>query len=539
MKAFLLSSIALFLMPNLLMAEKAAAQIDMSELGNAAAYEPGTLNAGTGGLSNNLWSGTSMGTAEELIKDLPGQFSNSIARNLTRAALLSAGVPPEGGSNADFQLTRIKAIIAMSEMAGAQDILQRTPELASSRQLKADMALLSGDSTGTCALSDSIMDARSEPYWMKLRAFCHVERNEIAAAELTLDLLRSSGDDDNTFQTLMRQLMAIPGKPNLKDMRIDPLSIAMMDKAALDWPSGELPPSAAARRALNPASSPDKRLAALFLAGNALSDSQISQTIDSLAATSNNISEGLAGGFAGLPVEPNLEMALGEKTPRSFNQLYTLAQTGNPDTRVRAVTAILRRAKEAGAFDRFVKFLEPQYRTLSIGQAALSDLPILTQAAISLSDLSALQQIHGLLDGNPAQDRVALAADALGNGFYAGSLGVDIDSRLRKSGSTKSRALRDALLAHALGAQLSETALEVLQKKANMGQFSGQLLALQSASAKRAQAETALRAALLLEKSTRLSDIQIFQLVTSLYKAGLTDFAAKLAAQDFLSDFKD
>ncbi len=539
MKALLLTSIACFLMPSLLMPTSASAQIDMSELGSAAAYEPGTLSAGSGGLGNNLWVGTRIGTAQSLIQELPDQFSNSIARDLSRAALLSAGVPPEGGSNAGFQQTRLNAIMAMSEMAAAQDIIQRTPELASSRQLKADMALLSGDSDNVCALSDSILDARSEVYWMKLRAFCHVQRNEGAAAELTLDLLSSSGDDDKTFQTLMRQLMAIPSKPNLKDMNINPLSIAMMDKAALDWPDGKLPPIAAARRAFNPLSSPDDRLNALFLAGSALSNAQITQVIETLASNTIDNSDGLAGGFGDISPQPNLGTALAEKTPGSFHELYSLAQTGNPDTRIRAVVAMLNRAQEAGAFDRFVSFLEPQFRMLSIDQAAQPDLPILTKAAIALGDISALQQIHGLLGGNAMQDRVALATDALGNGFYGGNLGVDIDSRLAKSGRVKARALRDALLAHALGAQLSETALKTLQKKSNMGQFSGDLLALQSSSAQRAEAETALRAALILEDSAKLSNIQIHQIVMSLYKAGLTDFAAKLAAQDFLSDFKE
>ncbi len=535
----LISALALIAVAVLPVSHSAAQGLEIGELTQAQAFEPGAADIGGGALSSNLWTGTSADTAEVLIDALPENYSNPVARSLARRVLLSAGAPPLNDADNSYPVTRMNGIIRLSEMAAAQDIAARSPGLASSEVLKADLALLSGDMSAACQKSDSVIEGRSEPYWMKLRALCHIERSESAAADVTLDLLRNAGEQDPYFERLLRHMTGVPGTPDLAGIPATPLHIAMMGQAGLEWPSGKKPAVAAAQTVFNASVDDATRLAALLAAGPALSDAQIVEIIDSFAPQNTSADTGLVGSFAGLPAEPNLDTATADKSAKGFYQLHNLAQLGDSNTRLGALIALLRRADQGGGFDRFVRLMTPQLQIIDYTDARGDDLPLLTRAAIVRSDLGALQQIYGALEGNPpAQERIALAADALGNGFFGGNLGTDIDMRLTKPGK-KNRALRDAMLAHALGANLSEPALSAISEKAFFGQTSGNLFAFELASRKQTIAETALRAAQVLEARPdgNLSDFVLYKVVSGLYQAGLTDEASRLAALDFIQDF--
>lgn len=512
--------------------------LEVGELSSAQAYEPGAIDAGSGALSSTLWNGTSADLAEGLINDLPEYYKNPIARDLARRVLLSPGAPPSGDSDGSFSVTRMNGIIRLSEMAAAQDIAQRSPGLGRSDILKADLALLSGNMEDACQKSDSVIEGRSEPYWMKLRAVCHIERNEKAAADLTMDLLKNAGEQDPYFERLLRHMTGVPGAPDLNGMPATPLHIAMMSQAGLEWPEGKKPATAAAQAVFNVQAPPTIRLEALMSAGPALSDAQMREVIESFAPQQSAVDAGLAGGID-LPTQPSLDGALADPSAAGFYQLYNLAQSGSFETRIPALIALLSRAEKGGGFERFVDLMGSQLQMVDYSKVLANDLPLLAKAAVIRNDLGALQQIHGALDGNPpAQDRIALAADALGNGFFGGNLGTDIDSRLEKPGQ-RARALRDALLAHGLGANLSDAAKTVIAEKPVLGRMSGDLFAFDIASHNRSVAETALRAVQLLEQDggARVPDYTLFKVVTGLYQAGLTDQAARLAALDFLDGF--
>lgn len=519
--------------------------LQVSELSQAQAFEPGTLDDSSGALSSTLWAGTTAGTAEKLINTLPDYYRHPAARDLVRRVLLSPGSPPSGNMDGNFQGARMNGILRLSELAAAQDISARSPALASSEVLKADLALLAGNMDTACQKSDSIIEGRADPYWMKLRALCHIERGEKAAADVTLDLLKNAGENDVYFERLLRHLTGVPGTPDLTDMPASPLNMAMMSKSGLDWPGGKTPPALAARKVFNNIADPDERLAALMQSGPALSNAQMQDIIESFSASQDvpgaDLS-GLAGGSQETAVTgPELETALADKSAKGFSHLYSLARTGPTEARLPALIALLRRADSDGGFVRMSTLMATELQFVDYASVLAADIPLLTRAAVIRADLGALQQIHQALEGNSAaQERVALAADALGNGFYGGNLGTDIDNRLGKPGQ-KARALRDAFLAYGLGANLSESALTVMTDRNVLGRMSGDLFAFEVASQNRAQAETALRAARILEAgaSDKLPDYTLYKLVEGLYQAGLTEEAGRLAALDFIADMPE
>ena len=179
---------------------------------------------------------------------------------------------------------------------------------------------------------------------------------------------------------------------------------------------------------------------------------------------------------------------------------------------------------------------------LSAQDMAALDLKGFAQKAIMARDVETLRGLYGALEGDARQARIALAADALGNGFNFGPLGKDIDSRLSgensQSQAGKIRAQRDAMLALAMGAQISDAARTALKGQAlttGRSLSAGDKAIMRAAVKSGAQAELVLLSAQHLE-GPRLDTQSLAALVEYLNSAGLPQFAGRIAAQDFIAD---
>jgi len=162
-------------------------------------------------------------------------------------------------------------------------------------------------------------------------------------------------------------------------------------------------------------------------------------------------------------------------------------------------------------------------------------LKLYARAAIERGDIGALQGFYQAMPEGPKKLRIALVADALGNGFTLGTLGEDIESRLTGAGSEKRRAIRDTFIATAMGSRLSGEAEEALDGVGNGSGIAikaGDLLALNAAAKAGSRAETALRAAVMIERGT-LDNPSLAAIIDALQLAGLPQFAGRLAAEDF------
>lgn len=507
--------------------------IEVGQLGTAQAFEVGTLNIDNGGLDSALWQGTGAKRAVSLINAAPTQTSNPVAKRLLRAVLLSGGVPPQGSPSDQtaFRQARLAAIIGLGDMQAAQAITSRTPDLSGNNKISSDLALLAGDNDRACAIADTVLENRGAPEWARLRAFCHVLRGETPAAELTADILRNTGYDDAVFFDLLRLISGGTGKPDLKSLTQDPLYAAMLSKAAIDWPGSERQPAAlSARQALSSVASPEKRLSALFAAGDALSDGQMVSVLLGLTETTGD-TEALSG-------EDILDLAtaLKSEVPKGTGQLFKLATNGLQAERPKAISELLKRAENGGAFDRFALLLAPQIQTLSPEEQVLTDLNLFTRAAILRNDVGLLQRFYALLDDNPAQQaRMALAADALGYGFVGGGLGTDIETRLQNKNDGLSRAQRDAFIAMAMGARPSDeiaSKISTLDSGKGKAATTGNLALLSLSAHSGSRAETALRVAAMLDAGSP-DDATLLALIQALNTVGLSSFAGQLAAHDF------
>ena len=497
-----------------------AQSIETGQLGAAQAYDAGVIDARSGGLDAALWQGTSAKTAVRLMQKLPLSSDKDIVQDMIEAVVLSAGVPPEG-ETAEYDQTRLKTVMAMGDQAALDNLATRNPEITRDPAVRTDLAIAGGDVAAACQIADNITDGRGKPHWAKLRAFCHVERDEISAAELTTELLQGSGYEDAGFFGLMKVLTgASKTLPNTKNIS-DPLLAVMAKRAGAG--AGKL----SADTATDSDAKAEDRVKAVFEFANQLSDTQINAVFSDLAFNQ----EDLIGSSSF-----DLDSAKANVSPQGTAQIFQLANSsGDAQTSLEAMTLMLKAADKKDAFSRFAKLFENNIAIIPAGMQAEADLKLYARAAIERGDIGALQGFYQAMPEGPKKLRIALVADALGNGFTLGTLGEDIESRLTGAGSEKRRAIRDTFIATAMGSRLSGEAEEALDGVGNGSGIAikaGDLLALNAAAKAGSRAETALRAAVMIESGT-LDNPSLAAIIEALQTAGLPQFAGRLAAEDF------
>lgn len=523
-----------FLISTAFLSSSAFAQsVEIGELDAASAYDAPIVRDNAR-LDAALWQGTSAKMATSLISNAPLRDPNALVQDLIKAAIFSGGVPPEGGDGdiRAYKSARLTSATALGQDASVANFVKNDYELAADPRVNADIALAAGNTKDACHITDGVTEGRSEPRWARLRAFCHVVRDETAAAELTTELLKNSDYTDPLYFELMDVLTGRKKTAKIQEMGDDPLYAAMAGKANVKLSAEATPPSMSASKALNSDVPAAERLDALYRAASVLSDTQIEDILKSL---------GTSDATDDAPESYDIESALKAPAAKGTAQLYALMKSASGDgTKAVAAAELLRRAEKAGALSRFASFMTQDIAVMSAEAKAVADAIIFARAAVNRGDIGALQGLYQYTSNQPnAQARIALAADALGNGFAYGPLGKDIEGRL-EAADTRPRAARDGIIALAMGAQLSESAANAIDGIGNGAGRSvkvGPRIILNAVAKEGSRAETALRAAILLQNggSSALDNEALYSVISALNAAGLSDFAGRAAAEDFLS----
>lgn len=506
-----------------------AQDIAVQQLGEARSYDAGVPGLNTG-FGPALWGATTGEVAKSLIAAAPISSVSPVTTDMVARVLLTGGTPPQGAAeDPAYMAARLGALVKLGREDDVDKILGRQPQQAGSaqgQQVRADKALSSGDTAAACALADSIQEARSAPYWAKLRAFCHITRKEGAAADLTVDLLRRSGHEADDFYAAFDVLTGFKGATFPAENKV-PLIVAIGRLAGV----GQIQKGAAG----------DRALANLIKDAPDISESDLAARLSLLTLTSTP--DDMAGGTQTGGGFFDVETAINSDTPQSWGQLYGVVMTGtDAQINARAAGELLRRADANRVFAPFARLLKEPLSVMPSYLKAQGHVPTFAKLAVMDGDLGAVRGLYNAAGNeDPLKARLALASDALGNGFMLGQLGEDMTARLQAVGDGKSRAVRDAFMAAALGARLSTPAMQALD--AYTGELPGRaakpgaLLTLQDAASRGAQAETALRAAVILGRSgpSALRADSLAAVLSALQAANLQDFAGRLAAEDFLS----
>jgi len=513
-------------------AVNAYGQINVDQLSPASVYDAGVIR--NGGLDSALWQGVSAVQATSLINNIDTDATGS-ARKLTRAALLSGGVPPQAADGFErdaYVAARLSAVLALGNfsnfdaLVNQSDINRANPVYT---KIFVERALLGADTQTACSITDNVIVARKSPYWAKLRAFCHVMRGEIPAAELTADLLARSGHADKTFFALLGKLTGT--RPEIKLDSLDtPLQIAMAREIlkADDLNLKTMPLTFSATIALDISQDPIDRLAALLVSAHLLDAQQMRSVLIMMAESR--------------PENPDEVYSLDSIRSKKVwshhlwgGAYYQLRMENGREAAILA-SGLLLQAEKNNILPDILRLLKSYVEHIPAELKSKYNPEIFARAAVLMGDINTLRGLfQALAVDDPLRGRIALASDVLNNGFVFGELGVDIETRLASNGNKKARAVRDSYIAVAMGAKLSPHAETILSKAKLTGRTlnSGEMLAFQAAARRGSKAEIALRAAHMIDGEPLRADA-FAALLTTFVSVGMHEQAGWLAALDIL-----
>jgi hypothetical protein len=503
--------------------------IEQGTLDAPVAYDAGLIDIRSGGLDPNLWQGTTASLATRLIEKAPLNSSNPVIRDMVAAVLLSSGIPPEGDEESlkIYESAKLHAVAGFADVQMLEALMARSGPAARTPILQADLSLRKNNIEQACELSDTMTEGRADVFWSRIRTLCHVSRDELPAAEITADLLRRGDYENEAFFDLVQVL--IGGSRSLPDgiAALDPINRMLYQMAArkLDF--------ARAEQALDAEADRELRLAALFKFLAELSNEQIEQVFSDLAFDPEDLEA--SSSF-------DLDSVIARKTVQGTAQLFLLARAqGDSRSAVQAFSALLERGRSFGndssaLESRLASLFENELQTWPANEKVKGDIGFFARQAIADNDGLALQSLFTAMPNGPEKFRLALAADALNNGFLLAPFSSEIEKGLKAD--KNQQAVRDSFLVLALGSQISEAAMEILPKaEPTLPDVlsAGDKAVLKANAKSRQTAQFILRLAPILDKGS-LSAADLAFMIEQMTSLGLPSYAARLAAQDFIAD---
>lgn len=497
-----------------------AQSITVGQLDAAKAFAPGIDIPGA--LESEAWQGTSAVRAARLLSDMPSDTTHPIVRNMLRRVVLSGLVPPMGADEA-FERRRIMAAQDLATPDEYARFVARNPA-ARAPGLRADAYIARGDLASACDISDAVQQGRGDSYWIRLRAACHDLRDETAMADLARDILR----DRDAETTLI-----VPEPP--EGFWVD---VMALDAVALNALMVELAGEAEPVEPL-PAENKDED------EETAEEDVVEEQLIDTLPPTFEDefTTDSLSGPiplFAPIAElapellpEPapiprfDLTAAIDDPSDEGTARLFVLGTEGS----AAAVSEFVARAALTGldtsrVLSRIPAILEP-------ADMASANLPLFARYAVVTRDIGLIQALFGATDDEAGRERLALASDALGGGFYGRALGEGLETALSEAAPG---AVSDVLIALALGSNLSEPVEQWLRDADQSSQTDMRWIAVDHATDRRARAESLLRFSDKLAARQADDPWTLYRTIRGLRAVGFADTAGQLAAYEFLRD---
>lgn len=498
------------------LAGSASAQsIAVEGLEAAKAFTPGIEVAR--GLNADAWAGTSAERATRLLQEIPTETPHPIVRDMLRRVVL-AGLASPSGSDPAFERARIQAAQMLASPDEYARFTARNPA-SQDPALRVDAYIARGNLDAACEISDAITQGRGEPDWVRLRAACHMARGETAAADLARDLLRNRGEET---------LLVVPDPPEGFWIEAMELDAATLDRFMTDLAADmDMPAPPATLEGASP----------FEITSDTISQTDPTDIPDDVLG---EIEVGVPFSTETLVTEPPMEAEveadlelstlLADMSPSASAKLYLLGRAGD----ARAVSEFVARAEAEGldsarVLSRIPAILDP-------ADMAASNLPLFARYAVVTRDIVMMQALFDATMDEITRERLALASDAMGNGFIGRSLGAGLELALAE---TAPSATRDVLMALALGADLTEPVEAMLAEAVLPGTVDADWIGIDHAIDRGARAESLLRlAAQIASDDASINQAAdswtLYRTLRRLRDAGFSDTAGQLAAYEYL-----
>lgn len=188
-----------------------------------------------GGLTPEMWTGTSRTVAERLLTAMPDRLASAAAQNLARSLLLIAAKSP-GAASGDLSLVKLRVdkLITLGAVEDAERLMRAVsvrsvpPNLVESAVLA---RLLTADYDGACRAVEASDIGFVSEFGQKALIFCQLMAQEFSEAVLGLELLREQNlAQDVTFFELSNavisgaaptdELLALPGQASALNLAL-------------------------------------------------------------------------------------------------------------------------------------------------------------------------------------------------------------------------------------------------------------------------------------------------------------------------------
>jgi len=177
--------------------------VQIRGLGEVDTDAVGLAGRNAGGLSADMWSGTSRAVAERLLTAMPERLASGAAHDLARRLLLNAAEPPasvDGGVS--LVKLRVDKLIALGAAEDAGRLLRAVSARSVPQYLiesAVQARLLTPDFAGACQAVESFDSGFISEFGQKALIFCQLLDQEFSEAVLGLELLR----EQNLAQDVM------------------------------------------------------------------------------------------------------------------------------------------------------------------------------------------------------------------------------------------------------------------------------------------------------------------------------------------------
>jgi hypothetical protein len=187
----------------------ANSSIEVNQLGAPEGPPLGLLDATTGGMADDIWSGSARGPIEEKLLRVPLASPVRSIRGLSRKLVLTKADAPPGQAPRAFLGVRIQVLlnaglVAEAAKLAAQAEIKDDPEFA---RLQAEAILLGGGPADACGNATLARNADPDPFWLQLRAYCYAAAGNSDLLEMTRGVMKSEGADDKPFETLLDDVL--------------------------------------------------------------------------------------------------------------------------------------------------------------------------------------------------------------------------------------------------------------------------------------------------------------------------------------------
>lgn len=504
-----------------------AVTVQSTSLQDVGPWGAGALPQGLAPLASDLWRNSDPATLGLVLGKINTDQRFPSLQSLTRRAVFSGGAAPTG--DPEVTRARFEAANRLGPAEASARLIFGVPRLSSQASLAAiaiDAGLRVGRIGDACSLLEAIVAPPQGTIWLEARAACYALNDEVAAANLSVDLAKSQGLTDTW---LSRAVAAVGGPLTAPPpFRVDSgRAIALSLRAKLKPPLtivSHQDPMAISALAMQPdfmaSLSPQERLAL--------------------------VTNGAGRGVMPLSALVNFQLAPGVTTTTapaldtSPNAIADLTATSLPvpaqiTQRILAAPSLAARAVEARLALETIKTI----MATQPGLMTLADVPVLVEAAL-WSGEGALARSIANLSPAPLDGRLALVIalyDVVGQA-------QGVEARLTLAGMdpvARRLAARDSLVAWSAGVSPDGGASILVQSGlpwAPAGN-AGLRAALELAAGRGAKGEVVLLTSLALQgvEPNLVDPETLIVAIRALRKVGLHDGARELARDYLLASF--